>query len=126
MDGLCGTLQTRTEWFQSLRLYRDYPLMFFMAILVVCLNIADALLTEFIITHGGSEVNPIAQAAISTFGDHFWLWKYAVVSLSVILLSSHIHLRMARVSLAIAAFFYIGVTMWHLILIDSLRPFIFT
>jgi hypothetical protein len=124
MEGFCGTLQTRTGWLQSLLVWRNNPLMFFMAILVASLNIADAFLTQFIIAHGGSEVNPIAQAAISTFGNQFWLWKHTVVSLSVIMLSSHIHLRMARVCLAIAAFFYSGVTVWHLILIDSLRPII--
>ncbi len=124
MDGFCGTFQTRSEWFQSLHLYRVNPLMFFMAILVVCLNIADAYFTQLIIAHGGWEVNPIAQAAITAFGDHFWLWKYALVSLSVIILSSHIHLRIARVSLAIAAVFYSGVTVWHLILIDCIHPFV--
>jgi hypothetical protein len=124
MEGFCGTLQTRAGWLQSLLVWRNNPLMFFMAILVASLNIADAFLTQFIIAHGGSEVNPIAQAAISTFGDHFWLWKHAVVSLSVIMLSSHIHLRMARVCLGIAAFFYSGVTVWHMILIESLRPII--
>jgi hypothetical protein len=40
------------------------------------------------------------------------------------MLSSHIHLRVARVCLAVAAFMYSGVTVWHLILIDSLYPFI--
>ncbi|HEX7504329.1 MAG TPA: DUF5658 family protein, partial [Syntrophales bacterium] len=86
--------------------------------------IADAFLTQFIIAHGGSEVNPIAQAAISTFGNQFWLWKHTVVSLSVIMLISQIHLLKARVCLTIAAFFYSGVTVWHLILINSIRPFI--
>jgi hypothetical protein len=124
MDGFCGTLQTRSEWFQSLHLYRVNPPMFFMAILVVCLNIADACFTQIILAHGGWEVNPIARAAIFAFGDHFWLWKYALVSLSVFILSSHIHLRLARVSLAIAAVFYSGVTVWHLILIDCIHPFV--
>ena len=124
MEGNCSTLQTGIGWLQSLLVWRNNPLMFFMAILVASLNISDAFLTQFIIAHGGSEVNPIAQAAISTFGNHFWLWKHTIVSLSIIMLSSHIHLRMARVCLAIAAFFYSGVTVWHLILIDSIRPIV--
>ena len=124
MDGICSTLQTRFAWIESLRADRNSPLMFFMAILIIILNISDALCTEFIIAHGGWEVNPIARAAIATFGDYFWLWKHGVVSLAVIVLSSHIHLRMARVSLAVAACMYSGVTVWHLILIDSLYPFV--
>jgi hypothetical protein len=124
MDGICCTLQTRSAWIETLIADRNSPLMFFMAILIVSLNISDALCTQLILAHGGSEVNPIARAAIATFGDHFWLWKHGVVSLAVVMLSSHIHLRMARVCLAVAACMYSGVTVWHLILIDSLYPFI--
>lgn len=124
MDGICCTLQTRTTWIEALIADRKSPLMFFMAVLIMSLNITDAFFTEIIIAHGGWEVNPIARAAIATFGDYFWLWKHGVVSLAVIMLSSHIHLRMARVCLATAACIYSGVTVWHLILIDSLYPFI--
>jgi hypothetical protein len=124
MDGICCTLQTRSAWIETLIADRKRPLMFFMAVLIMSLNITDAFFTEIIIAHGGWEVNPIARAAIATFGDHFWLWKHGVVSLAVIMLSSHIHLRVARVCLAVAAFMYSGVTVWHLILIDSLYPFI--
>ena len=124
MDGICCTLQTRSAWIETLIADRKRPLMFFMAVLIMSLNITDAFFTEIIIAHGGWEVNPIARAAIATFGDHFWLWKHGVVSLAVIMLSSHIHLRVARVCLAVAAFMYSGVTVWHLILIDSLYPFL--
>ena len=124
MDGICCTLQTRSAWIEMLIADRKRPLMFFMAVLIMSLNITDAFFTEIIIAHGGWEVNPISRAAIATFGDHFWLWKHGVVSLAVIMLSSHIHLRVARVCLAVAAFMYSGVTVWHLILIDSLYPFI--
>ena len=124
MDGICCTLQARSAWIEPLIADRKRPLMFFMAVLIMSLNITDAFFTEIIIAHGGWEVNPIARAAIATFGDHFWLWKHGVVSLAVIMLSSHIHLRVARVCLAVAAFMYSGVTVWHLILIDSLYPFI--
>ena len=124
MDGICCTLQTRSAWIETLIIDRKRPLMFFMAVLIMSLNITDAFFTQIIIAHGGWEVNPIARAAIATFGDHFWLWKHGVVSLAVIMLSSHIHLRVARVCLAVAAFMYSGVTVWHLILIDSLYPFI--
>ena len=124
MDGICCTLQARSAWIEPLIADRKRPLMFFMAVLIMSLNITDAFFTEIIIAHGGWEVNPIARAAIATFGDHFWLWKHGVVSLAVIMLSSHIHLRVARVCLTVAAFMYSGVTVWHLILIDSLYPFL--
>ena len=124
MDGICCTLQARSPWIETLVVDRKRPLMFFVAALILSLNVADAFFTQIIIAHGGMEVNPIAQAALDFFGDHFWLWKHGVVSLAVIMLASHIHLRMARVCLAVAAFMYSGVTLWHLILLDSLYPFI--
>lgn len=122
MEGSCRSLQTATGWLQFLNERRDSPVFFFLAVLVIILNLADAVFTEFILAHGGWEVNPIARAAIAAFGDSFWIWKYAVVSLSVILLSSLVHLRMARVCLAVAAVLYSAVTVWHMILIDSLIP----
>jgi len=122
MDGSCRSLHAATGWLQFLNERRDSPGVFFMAVLVIILNLADAIFTEFILAHGGWEVNPIARAAIAAFGDSFWIWKYTVVSLSVILLSSLVHLRMARVCLAVAAVLYSAVTVWHLILIDSLYP----
>ena len=48
MDGICSTLQTRFD--------RNRPLMFFMAVLILSLNISDALCTQFIIAQGGWKV----------------------------------------------------------------------
>ena len=110
------------DWLHVLRARRDSPLVFFLAVLVVILNLADAVFTYFILAHGGWEVNPIARAAIAAFGDSFWIWKYAVVSLSVLLLSGFVHVRLAKVCLGLAAVLYGAVTVWHLILIDSLYP----
>lgn len=124
MDGSCRSLQTASGWLQFLNERRDCPGVFSLAVLVIILNLADAIFTEFILAHGGWEVNPIARAAIAAFGESFWIWKYAVVSLSVILLSCLAHLRMARVCLAVAAVLYSAVTVWHMILIDSLVPFL--
>lgn len=122
MDGICRAPQTRTGRNQAEIGRRISPRLFFMAVLIMILNMTDVLLTQFIIEYGGWEVNPISRAAMVTFGDSFWLWKHAVVSLALILLISHIHLHMARVCLAAAACLYAGVTLWQLILIGSLYP----
>lgn len=121
--GDCSPFQTANGWLQILCARRDNPMVFFLAVLVIVLNLADAVFTDFILAHGGWEVNPIARGAIAVFGDHFWVWKYSLVSFSVILLSGYVHMRMARVCLAVAAVLYSAVTVWHLILIDSLVPF---
>ena len=84
-----GTPQTCAAWFERLIAYRINPGIFFMAVLILSLNITDACFTQLIIEHGGWEINPIARAAMATFGDHFWVWKHVVVSLAVIMLISH-------------------------------------
>jgi len=121
-EGSCRPLQSPNGWLQALCARRDDPAVFFLAVLVIVLNLADAVFTDFILAHGGWEVNPIAEAAIAAFGDRFWVWKYSLVSFSVILLSGHVHMRIARVCLAVAAVLYSAVTVWHLILIDTLHP----
>ena len=115
-----GTPQTCSAWFERLIAYRINPGIFFMAVLILSLNITDACFTQLIIEHGGWEINPIARAAMATFGDHFWVWKHVVVSLAVIMLISHCHMRTSRVCIATAAGLYTGVNVWHLILIDYL------
>ncbi|NPV04938.1 MAG: hypothetical protein HPY67_09420 [Syntrophaceae bacterium] len=123
-EGHGSPLQTSNPWVQALCARIDNPMVFFLAVLVIVLNLADAVFTDFILAHGGWEVNPIARGAIAAFGDYFWVWKYCLVSFSVILLSGYVHMRMARVCLAVAAVLYSAVTVWHLILIDSLVPFL--
>ena len=118
------TCQARPEWFERFTACRIHPGIFFTAVVILCLNITDACLTQLIIDHGGWEVNPLAGAAMTTFGNHFWVWKHAVVSLAVIMLILHGHLRAARVCLAAAACLYGGVTIWQLILIDYLQLFL--
>ncbi len=121
---MIATLQTRTEWHERFIAYRIHPGIFFTAVLILSLNITDACFTQLIVDHGGWEVNPFARAAMLAFGSHFWVWKHVLVSLAVIMLILHGHLRMARVCLAAAACLFTGVTLWQLILIGHLRIFL--
>jgi hypothetical protein len=121
---MTGTPQTRAAWFERLIAYRINPGIFFMAVLILSLNITDACFTQLIIEHGGWEINPFARAAMTTFGDNFWVWKHGVVSMAVTMLILHGHLRTARVCLATAACLFTGVTVWQLILIDHLSLFL--
>jgi len=53
-------------------------------VLIVVLNIFDAILTTIILDGGGWEMNPVVRAAIETYGDRFWIWKFAIVSIAVV------------------------------------------
>ncbi len=46
-----------------------------------------------ILDDGGWEVNPVVGSAIQVFGDRFWIWKFALVSVPLILLCVHSKFR---------------------------------
>ena len=70
-------------------------------ILSVGLNILDAFFTMMILDDGGSEINPIIRSAIQLFGDGFWVWKFAIVSIFLIELCLHSKFRLVVPALAI-------------------------
>jgi hypothetical protein len=58
-------------------------------ILIAGLNVLDALLTMMILEDGGWEINPVVRSVIQLYGDRFWVWKFAIVSVPLILLCLH-------------------------------------
>jgi hypothetical protein len=65
---------------------RYHPRLLFLILLIVGLNILDSLFTLMILECGGHELNPIVQSAIAMYGDHFWIWKFGIVSVNVTVL----------------------------------------
>jgi hypothetical protein len=89
----------------------------FLLILIVGLNVLDAWLTMMILEDGGWEMNPVVQSVIQLYGDRFWVWKFAIVSVPVILLCLHSKFRLAMpVILGISAV-YITVVLFQILLI---------
>lgn len=66
----------------------------FLLILVVGLNVLDVLFTMMILDNGGWEINPVVRSVIEVYGDGFWAWKFAIVSVPLILLCLHSKFRM--------------------------------
>jgi hypothetical protein len=66
----------------------------FLLISVVGLNVLDALFTMMILEDGGWEVNPVVRSVIQLHGDRFWIWKFAMASISLILLCLHSRFRL--------------------------------
>jgi hypothetical protein len=64
---------------------RYHPRLLFLILLIVGLNILDSLFTLMILECGGHELNPIVQSAIAMYGDHFWIWKFGIVSVNAVL-----------------------------------------
>ena len=67
----------------------------FLLTLVAGLNVLDALFTMMILDDGGWEINPIVRSIIQLYGDGFWIWKFAIVSIPLILLCLHSKFRLA-------------------------------
>jgi hypothetical protein len=67
--------------------------LFFFLILIIGLNILDALFTMMILDLKGWEFNPIVESIINIYGDRFWIWKFAIVSFSLTLLCLHSKFR---------------------------------
>jgi hypothetical protein len=75
---------------------RYSSVLFLFLVLILGLNILDALFTMIILDVGGLELNPIVSSVMTLYGDRFWVWKFGIVSLSLILLCLHSKFRPVR------------------------------
>jgi hypothetical protein len=57
--------------------------------LAVGSTVLDALFTMMILDDGGWEVNPVVRSVIQLYGDRFWVWKFVIVSVPLVLLCLH-------------------------------------
>lgn len=89
-------------------------------ILTVGLNVLDSLFTMIILEEGGREVNPIVRAAIAVWGDRFWIWKFALVSVNLVLLCLLSHMRIVRTVIFGICFVYIAVIMYQVALLQRI------
>ena len=64
-------------------------------VLILALNVLDALFTLTILNAGGCEVNFVVGSAIDLWADQFWIWKFGLSSVCVILLCLHSNFRLA-------------------------------
>jgi len=95
---------------------RYTPSLLFFLVLIVGLNILDALFTMMILDHGGWEVNPIVQSTIEVYGDHFWIWKFVVVSLNATLLCLHSKFRYVEKIIAGICVVYLAIVLYQIVL----------
>ncbi len=70
-----------------------------------------------ILEDGGLEMNPIVHSVIQIYGDRFWIWKFAMVSVSLILLCLHNKFRFAIPAMLGASAIYVTVVLFQIFLI---------
>jgi hypothetical protein len=93
------------------------PGLLVLLVLISGLNVLDAFLTMIVLEDGGLEMNPVVRSVIHLYGDRFWVWKFVMVSVPLILLCLHSKFRLViPVLLGISAI-YITVILFQLWLI---------
>ena len=91
--------------------------LFFFLVLIIGLNVLDALLTMMILELGGRELNPIVQSVMDLCGEKFWVWKFAIVSLSMVLLCLHSRFKRVMAVCIGSGFIYLAVMLYQIFLI---------
>ena len=93
------------------------PGLLFLLVLILGLNVLDALLTTMILQDGGWEINPVVRSAIQLYGDRFWVWKFVTVSVPLILLCLHSKFRLVMPVLFGISAIYMAVVLFQVWLI---------
>jgi hypothetical protein len=89
----------------------------FLLVSIVALNVLDALFTIFILELKGLELNPVVHAVMTIHGDNFWIWKFLIVSIPLVLLCVHSNFRQVRTVLTCLCAIYAAVVVYEIILI---------
>jgi len=84
-----------------------------MAIVAILIfNLLDVVFTMTILGWGGKELNPIVYSIIQLYDNKFWIWKFGIVSTSLIMLC--LHSKFSRVKSIIGAIgsFYAAIVVY--------------
>ncbi len=82
-------------------------------VLILALNVLDVVFTLMILNVGGREVNVVVGSAIELWGDRFWIWKFALTSVCVVLLCLHSNFRFVRKAIWGMAAIYILLALYQ-------------
>ena len=96
---------------------RYSPVIFFFLISTLGLSILDSLLTMMIIDLKGREVNPVIQSVMALYGSDFWIWKFGIVSLSLVLLCILSELKIVKGVIVTMSSIYFTVVVYQIFLL---------
>jgi hypothetical protein len=92
-------------------------ILFFLLILILGLNILDSLFTMMIIDLGGQEFNPLVRSFMELHGDMFWIWRFVIASIALVLLYLHRGFIMVRRMIIAIGLIYIVIVVYQMYLI---------
>jgi len=110
-------LRRRTDQEKGDYIDRYGPGLFFILVSIIGLNVLDSLLTMMILELGGRELNPIVLSVMGLCGEKFWVWKFAIVSLCMVLLCLHSRFKRVIAVCIGSALIYLAVTLYQIFLI---------
>jgi hypothetical protein len=91
--------------------------LFLILTMALGLNVLDSWFTMMILEDGGREINPVVGSVIQLYGDGFWVWKFAIVSVCLILLCLHTKFRLVRPAILSISGITIFVVLYQIFLI---------
>jgi len=89
----------------------------FLIVLIIGLNVLDALFTIIILELEGVELNPVVRSVITLDGDRFWIWKFFIVSIPLMILCLHSKFRLVKTALISICVVYLVVVAYEIALI---------
>ena len=99
---------------------RYSSVIFFFLVLTLGLNILDSLFTMMIVDLRGRELNPVVQSVMNLYGSNFWIWKFGIVSLSLILLCILSNFKIVKGIIIALSSLYLTVVLYQIFLLTHL------
>lgn len=111
------TIRRETDQQQGGYVDRYSSVLLFLLISIIGLNVLDALFTLMILDLKGWEANPVVSSAINLYGTKFWIWKFFIVSVSLVLLCLHSRFRLVKELIVAAGCLYFMVVVYQIFLL---------
>jgi hypothetical protein len=93
------------------------PSLLFFLILILGLNVLDALFTIMILEREGWEANPVVRSVMDLHGNQFWIWKFAIVSTCLVMLCLHSKFKRVKAIIIGISAIYTAVILYQIYLL---------
>jgi hypothetical protein len=111
------TIRRKTDQKQGGYVDQYSPALLFLLISIIGLNVLDALFTLMTLDLKGWEANPVVSSVIALYGIKFWIWKFFIVSVSLVLLCLHSRFRLVKELIVAAGCLYFLVVVYQIFLL---------
>ncbi len=91
--------------------------LFLFVVSILCLNILDVFLTHTAVRQKGWKLNPMIRSIMGMSGERFWIWKFAIISVALIVLCLHIHFKPAKKIIVVLSSIYFLTILYRIFLL---------